>query len=286
MWAQPTSGPEAQPPHGDAAAQHREAQQHGEGHLRRYPAELGHAARREDELVEVELRPERRLEVPGLGQRKRHARQVGVPSRNEEFFTTGASPSVKPNKSLMARFAGHFLICIPFKTCSRGVSSQPGLGHGGCSGWRSGRTRAKRSRSAPACSPSKPVHAQREGNRPAMPAHGRAAQTKRRVQSTPRRCAAAPRRGVAPAVQGERPEEPPIQQAQLRHGAIRAAVTRTISTLQADVTVAGPWHEAVRAGSPGVGSPGSVFRGLWPHLSRMDEHDAQRQPTLQDRENR
>lgn len=34
---------------------------------------------------------------------------------------------------------------------------------------------AQRSRSAPACSPSRPVHAQREGLTPARPGHGRAA---------------------------------------------------------------------------------------------------------------
>jgi hypothetical protein len=35
--------------------------------------------------------------------------------------------------------------------------------------------RAQRSPSGPACSPSGPVHAQREGSRPAIPEHGRAA---------------------------------------------------------------------------------------------------------------
>jgi hypothetical protein len=49
---------------------------------------------------------------------------------------------------------------------------RPGHGHGGCTGWRSGRTSAQRSPSASACSPSGPVHAQREGNRHAVRGRG------------------------------------------------------------------------------------------------------------------
>lgn len=46
---------------------------------------------------------------------------------------------------------------------------RPGSGRGGCSGWRSVRNRAQRSRSRPASSPGGLVHAQREGIRPALP---------------------------------------------------------------------------------------------------------------------
>lgn len=62
---------------------------------------------------------------------------------------------------------------------------RPGHGHGGCEEWRSGRTRAKRSRSAPASSPSGPVHAQREGSWPAISSHGRAARRWPSGPSTP-----------------------------------------------------------------------------------------------------
>src|SRR5687767_3337812 len=57
-----------EPPDGDGAEQRREAHQAGGGELHRDELEFGHAGGVHGELVDVELRPDRRLPVHGLRQ--------------------------------------------------------------------------------------------------------------------------------------------------------------------------------------------------------------------------